>query len=104
MVYLVRITRRAENDLEYIYGQINAAESEAAQKWFRGLKREILALGRFPNRCPATPENKALRNLLYGHKPHIYRVIYRVIEARRVVDVLHIRYGARKGFLASDLD
>jgi len=32
--------------------------------------------------------------LLYGHKPHIYRVIYRILERPKHVEVLHIRHGA----------
>jgi plasmid stabilization system protein ParE len=35
---------------------------------------------------------------IYGHTPHIYRVIYRVVESRKEVDVLHIRHGARDEF------
>jgi prevent-host-death family protein len=53
--------------------------------------------------CPGTPENKRLRHLLYGQKPHLYRVTYRVGTRRRQVDVLHIRQGARRKFRPSDL-
>jgi mRNA-degrading endonuclease RelE of RelBE toxin-antitoxin system len=56
-----------------------------------------------PNRCPATPENPRLRHLLYGRKPHVYRVIYRVLENEKRVNVLHIRHGARRKFKASGL-
>jgi hypothetical protein len=45
-----------------------------------------------------TPENSKLRHLLYGHKPHIYRAIFRVMEKQKLVEVLHIRHGARSGF------
>jgi toxin ParE1/3/4 len=103
MAYLVNITLRAERDLEHLYAEINAAGSNAARKWYEGLKRQILTLEKLPNRCPATPEKKTVRHLLYGRKPYIYRVIYRVIERRKVVEVLHIRHGARKDFRASDL-
>jgi len=36
--------------------------------------------------------------LLYGHKPHIYRVIYRILERPKQVEVLHIRHGAMDQF------
>jgi len=42
--------------------------------------------------------------LLYGIKPHIYRVIYRVLENRKQVEVLHIRHGARRRFKGVDVD
>jgi plasmid stabilization system protein ParE len=41
--------------------------------------------------------------LLYGGKPHVYRAIYRVLEKQKVVEVLHIRHGARREFTASGL-
>jgi mRNA-degrading endonuclease RelE of RelBE toxin-antitoxin system len=36
-------------------------------------------------------------------KWHQYRVIYRVLEQRKQVDVLHIRHGARRRFRASEI-
>jgi mRNA-degrading endonuclease RelE of RelBE toxin-antitoxin system len=39
----------------------------------------------------------------YGNKPHVYRVIYRVLEREKRVNVLHIRHGARRDFKASDI-
>jgi toxin ParE1/3/4 len=95
MVYLVNITVRAERDLANLYNEINAQQSDAALKWYRGLKEAILSLEGHPNRCPVTHENANLRHLLYRHKPHIYRVICRVPEKRKQVELLHIRHGAR---------
>jgi toxin ParE1/3/4 len=103
MAYVVNITSRAARDLDHVYGQINAKHSDAAQKWYRGLKEAILRLEQHPNRCPVTRKKDELRHLLYGHKPHIYRVIYRVLEKQKLVEVLHIRHGARRKFKASDV-
>jgi plasmid stabilization system protein ParE len=79
MAYLVNISSRAQRDLAQIYRRINAGDSDTALKWYRGLKMAILSLEEQPDRCPVTPENDKLRHLLYGHKPHIYRAIYRVV-------------------------
>jgi len=103
VAYLVNITSRAERDLAHLYGEINAEHSDAALKWYRGLKEAILSLEDNPTRCPATPEKKELRHLLYGHKPHVYRVIFRVLEKQKQVDVLHIRHGARRKLKTSHL-
>jgi toxin ParE1/3/4 len=103
MAYVVNITARAERDLEHVYRQINAEHSEAALKWYRGLKEAVLSLEEHPNRCPVTRTKDQLRHLLYGHKPHIHRVIYRVLERQKLVDVLHIRHGARRKLKTSDL-
>lgn len=104
MAYLVNISSRAERDLAHLYRDINAEHSDAALKWYRGLKEAILSLEEQANRCPVTHERDDLRHLLYGHQPHVYRVIYRVLERQKHVEVLHIRHGARRSRKASDLD
>lgn len=101
MAYLVSLTLRAQRDLAYLYQEINAQHSEATRKWYRGLKAAILSLEEHPRRCPVTPESGTLRHLLYGSRPHIYRVIYRVLERQKRVEVLHIRHGARQKFSRS---
>src|SRR5437588_4833391 len=103
MAYRVAITPRAERDLASLYLQINAADSEVARQWYLGLVAGILSLRRMPNRNPVTPENKRLRHLLYGGKPHVYHVIFRVLSKYRIVQVLPIRPGARHKFRASGL-
>ena len=45
-----------------------------------------------------TPEDNNLRHLLYGNKPHIYRVIFRISPESKAVEILHIRHGARREF------
>ena len=103
MAYLVKLTARAQRDLALLYDGINAEQFDAALQWYRSLKNAILSLERHPNRCPATPESPKFRHLLYGKRPHIYRVIYRVLEKQKHVEVLHIRHGARRKFKSSDL-
>lgn len=102
MAYLVNLTSRAERDLAQLFEDIHARDSQAALNWYRGLKKEILSLSERPNRCSVTPESGRLRHLLYGNKPHVYRVIYRVVEKPRRVEVLHIRHGARQSFSLRD--
>jgi toxin ParE1/3/4 len=103
MEYLVRITPRARRDLVALFRTIHAGDSETALNRYRGLVEAALTLETLPNRCPPTPENPQLRHLLYGRKPHVYRVIFRVLEKEKRVNVLHIRHGARRSFKASDL-
>jgi len=98
MAYHVKIMPRAERDLEAIFEYIHATESGAARLWYRGLTRQIRRREETPNRSPVTPEDSKLRNLLYGRKPHVYRVIYRVREKAKLVEILHIRHGARDRF------
>lgn len=99
MAYIVNITSRAERDLGDLYREINAESSDAALKWYLGLKHAILSLEKQPNRCPVARRRGNLRQLLYGDKPHVYRVIYRVREKQKQVEVLHIRHGRRRSDL-----
>ena len=107
MAYRVEFAARAARDLEFLYEEKNAVESQAAARWYNGLEEAVYALADFPNRCPLAPESRKLkrklRHLLYGKKPHIYRVIYDVDELQEIVWVITIRHGARKPIKASDL-
>ena len=103
MAYLVKLMPRAKRDLRLIFEHIHANESATALRWYQGLQQQILTLEETPDRCPATPESRNLGHLLCGRKPHVYRVIYRVLEEKKQVDVLHIRHGARRRFTARDI-
>lgn len=89
---------RARRDLSQIFRRVDAPNSQTARKWYKGLKHTIQTLSDNPNRCPVTPESPDFRHLLYGDKPHVYRVIYRVAERRGEVEILHIRHGAMDRF------
>ena len=95
MAYRVDLTARAARDLRQIYRSINAIDSAHARLWFNGLERLIASLDEHPGRGAEVPENGRLRQLLYGRKPHLYRVIYATDEQHGAVTVLHIRHGAR---------
>jgi plasmid stabilization system protein ParE len=79
MTYIVEFAERAARDLEILYIEKSAAELHAAARWYNGLEQALDALALFPNRYPPAPEapraKRKLRHLLYGKKPHVYRVI-----------------------------
>jgi plasmid stabilization system protein ParE len=103
MTYRVEVTARASGDLRRIYNAIRAGDSRQAHAWFNGLEAAILSLDNYPARGGITREDERLRQLLYGRKPHIYRVIYAINESGLVVSVLHIRHGARQAFAPQKL-
>jgi len=107
MTYRVEFAARAVRDLEILYLEKKAAESDAAARWYNGLEQAVYALASYPYRCPVAPEARSakrkLRHLLYGKKPHVYRVIYEIDELRKAVWVLTIRHGARRKLKAPDL-
>ena len=98
MIYRVELTGRATRDLKQIYEHIHTEDSAQAFAWFNGLEALVYSLDQHPERGAITTENKRLRHLLYGNKPHIYRIIYRVAARTKKVEVVHIRHGARDEF------
>jgi toxin ParE1/3/4 len=93
MAYEIKLAPQANRDLEEIYQFIHAENSAVAQTWYRGLESAIFSLESMPYRGAA--ENTALRHLLYGNRPHIYRIIYSIDEQSAQVNVAQIRHGAR---------
>src|SRR5579864_8981615 len=61
-----------------------AAQADAEEGIRQGLEEAVYELEAFPYRCPVVPETRKvkrkLRHLLYGNKPHVYRVIYEIDE------------------------
>jgi toxin ParE1/3/4 len=104
MAYLVEFTLRAERDLDYICRRISADNSAAAARWIKGLEEAIHTLERLPRRCPIAPEarkaKRRLRHLLYGAKRDVYRVIYEIDEARKLVRIVTIRHTAMDEFIS----
>ncbi|MGO9898083.1 MAG: type II toxin-antitoxin system RelE/ParE family toxin [Bryobacteraceae bacterium] len=98
MTYRVELTDRAARDLVILCEDKNVAGSVAAARWYNGLEKAVYTLETHPGRCQMAPESgragRPLRHLLYGKKPHVYRVIYAIDERKKLVRVLTIRHPA----------
>jgi len=99
MAFRVRTTAKAKRDLDEILTWLLSQKAGASGlRWFQGLRAAVLTLADSPKRCALAPENVAfpfeVRHLLYGRKPHVYRIIF-TIEGK-TVSVLHIRHGRRE--------
>lgn len=97
--YHVELTTRAARDLRALLISIQAHHSATAARWLNGLERAIKSLRQSPQRCPLAPESGARRTvhqLLYGRRPHVYRILFEVADSQGTVFVLHIRHGARR--------
>jgi plasmid stabilization system protein ParE len=99
MAFRVELTKRAEVDLEALYLWVRGRAPHQGEVWFNGLERVILSLDQHPERCPIAPESadpkRPVRVLHYGRARHVYRVLFWIDSADRVVYVLHVRRGAR---------
>ena len=99
MAFRVKTTTKAKQDLDDILGRLLSQEAgETGLRWFQGLHQAIATLADSSQRCALAPENAVfpfeVRHLLYGRKPHVYRIIF-TIEGN-TVSVLHVRHGRRQ--------
>ena len=99
MAFRVEISKQAERDAENILDWLLAEHAgKAGADWFLALDDALASLTEFPERCMIAPESVRfpfeVRQLLYGRKPHIYRILFTVEGS--AVKVLHIRHGRRK--------
>ncbi len=98
MPFRVETSAEAERDagaiLEWLLAQ---GAGETGLRWFLALEKAIDTLAELPERCPLAPENARfpfeVRQLLYGRKPHVYRILF-TIDGDSVY-VLHIRHSRR---------
>jgi len=99
MAFRVEYSREAEADLDSILAWlISQHAGETGLRWFEALEGAVASLSEMPERCALAPENRAfpfeVRHLLFGRRPHVYRVIFRVMG--NVVYILHVWHGRRK--------
>ena len=99
MTFRVELSAQAQSDAEAILDWLLSEHAgETGLRWFLAMEDAIASLSTFPKRCPLAPENAQfpfeVRQLLYGHKPHLYRILF-TIEGESV-KILHIRHGRRK--------
>ena len=98
MTYRVIIEAPAQADMEETYRWIAQESLERAVRWYNGLVDAITSLATLPERCPFAPENaffsEEIRQLLYGKRGGVYRILFTVVHD--TVHVLHVRHGARR--------
>jgi len=99
MVFRVETSAQAESDANSTLGWLFSEHAgETGIRWFLALEDATASLATFPERCPLAPETGRfpfeVRQLLYGHKAHAYRILFTIEDD--VVTILHIRHGRRK--------
>jgi toxin ParE1/3/4 len=90
--YRLRYTQRALNDLAKIIGYIAEDDPDAASRFGSSLLDHIELLGRFPRMGAPVRKRSEVRKLL--HSPIL--VYYAANDDERVIEILHLRHGARK--------
>lgn len=87
------------NDLAEILGHVAEEDAEAAARFGTSLLDHIDLLTRFPRLGGTVPKRPRVRKLV--HSPIL--VYYRIEKNRRLIEVLHLRHGARQQAGSSDL-
>jgi plasmid stabilization system protein ParE len=99
MAFRVELTKSAEADLEALYLWVVERAPAQGAAWFNGLESAIQSLDQHPERCTVAPESidpkRIVRALHYGRARHVYRVLFWIDNTDRIVNVLHVRRGAR---------
>lgn len=108
MAYRVIVQRRAERDITSIYEYIvDRGAPQGAKNWYLGVKRSIESLAAMPTRGHVVPESAILgyemREILYGKRSGVYRIVFRIDELHEEVHVLTVRHGARSELKPEDL-
>ena len=97
MRFHVKMTARAEADVDSALDSLVRYSRRAAVRWLDELLKQIEELEQHADRYALAAEahrlETELREVLFGKKPHVHRILY-IIEDK-VVQVLHIRHAAR---------
>ncbi len=93
MDYRLLYTQRALDDLADIVRHISYDDAEAASRFGNSLLDHADLLSRFPRMGSVVRKKSRVRKLL--HSP--VAVYYLIHQDRMLVEVLHIRHGARGG-------
>ncbi len=98
MTYQIIIQPEAHEEIEAAYRRLLRLAPTRAVAWYNGLQQTINSLQTLPGRCPLAPENEyfaeEIRQLLYGRRGGVYRILFTIVDDISV-HVLHVRHGAR---------
>ncbi len=86
MRFQIVITPSAKADIFEINTWLLENYPNLAEKWLWGISQAITSLSKFPERCPVSPESDAfdviVRQLLYGKKPNVYRILFSIQDEK----------------------
>lgn len=87
MIYRIIIKAQAQSDLDETYRRIAQGSAERAAQWYNGIVDAIASLANFPERCAFARENaffpEDIRQLLYGKRGNVYRVLFTIAQDYR---------------------
>ncbi|QDU79562.1 Plasmid stabilization system protein [Polystyrenella longa] len=106
MGYQVRLSARAEHDVEEVFAWFKSNKAiRAGRVWYGQLLAQIDTLEHHPDRCPvyeiSDQKEPIIRELLVGGKAYKYRIFFTIKKMQ--VEILHIRHTARQEVQGDEL-
>ena len=92
MDFCLRYTQRALNDLAQIIGYIAEDDTAGASRFGSSLLDHLELLTRFPRMGSPIARRPQVRKLLHRQ----ILVYYQIHDAKRIIEVLHLRHASRK--------
>lgn len=106
MPFRVVFTRRANQDVGEKEAWLARLRGPAVARWRTRLLRAVESLEADPNTYPQAEEAAELgidlRQLLFGRRRHVYRVLFTVEPHVQTVTIHHIRHSAQDRLSAQD--
>ncbi|NQU50462.1 MAG: type II toxin-antitoxin system RelE/ParE family toxin [Planctomycetes bacterium] len=100
MKYKVTFTFAIQKEIDSQIGHFinEKVPSPFIEQWLAGLLERLDSLSEFPSRCPVSNTYSSIkqfevRRLIYGE----YAPYYRINSEQRIVEILSLRHGRRKG-------
>jgi plasmid stabilization system protein ParE len=97
MPYSVHITAEALREIDNSLAWLAERSRQAAARWNEKLLQAVRSLEENPERCGLAPESEwysgELRQLLYGKRPGVYRILFEIRED--TVYILRVRHSAQ---------
>jgi plasmid stabilization system protein ParE len=94
--YRVIVTPEAETGIVTAFRYILERSPLNAEKWLRALYKKIDSLELMPERCSLARENEYFEDTLRHLVFRSHRIIFRIDEAKRVVQVLYVRHAKQQ--------
>ena len=94
--YGVIVTPEAESGIVAAFRYILERSPVNAEKWLRALYKKIDSLEQMPERCPLARENEYFEDTLRHLVSKSHRIIFRIDEEKRMVQVLYVRHAKQQ--------
>lgn len=103
MVFKVKLTEKAQDDIDEAVKYIHDFSPTKAQRWFEGLLNALEDLSYFPERNAPIPESKILERTLRSIHYYSHRIIYEVKPDSAVVIVVRVYHSARQPLAPNEI-